>query len=43
MSESELKRLDVDVTTHISYGAGHPVDLIGLRVGRDFVAEAFAY
>lgn len=42
MSESELKRLDVYVTTHISYGVGHSVDPVGLRLGRDFVAEAFA-
>lgn len=41
MSESELKRLDVDVTTHISPGVGHSVDQVGLRLGRDFVAEAF--
>ncbi|WP_422060814.1 alpha/beta hydrolase [Sphingopyxis sp.] len=41
MSESELKRLGVDVTTHISYGVGHSVDPVGLRLGRDFVAEAF--
>src|SRR3546814_4274571 len=42
MSESELKRLGVDVTTHVSYGVAHTVDPVGLRLGRDFVAEAFA-
>ncbi|WP_330903006.1 alpha/beta hydrolase [Sphingopyxis jiangsuensis] len=42
MSESELKRLGIDVTTHISNGVAHSVDPIGLRLGRDFVAEAFA-
>lgn len=41
MSESQLKRLGVDVTTHISYGTAHSVDPVGLRLGRDFVAEAF--
>lgn len=41
MSESELKRLGVDVTTHISYGVAHNVDPVGLKLGRDFVAEAF--
>lgn len=41
MSESELKRLGVEVTTHISYGVGHSVDPAGLRLGRDFVAAAF--
>jgi phospholipase/carboxylesterase len=42
MSESELKRLGIDVTTHISYGVAHSVDPVGLRLGRDFVAEAFS-
>lgn len=41
MSESEFKRLGVDVTTHISYGVGHSVDPVGLRLGWDFIAEAF--
>jgi phospholipase/carboxylesterase len=41
MSESELKRLGVEVTTHISYGVAHNVDPVGLRLGRDFVADAF--
>ena len=39
-AESELKRLGVEVKTHISYGLGHSVDPVGLRLGRDFVAEA---
>lgn len=39
MSESQLKRLDVEVTTHISHGVGHSVDPVGLRLGRDFVSE----
>lgn len=42
MSESQLKRLGVDVTTHISHGVGHSVDPVGLRMGRDFIADAFA-
>jgi phospholipase/carboxylesterase len=42
MSESELKRLGVEVATHISFGVGHSVDPVGLRLGRDFVAGAFA-
>ena len=41
MAESELKRLGVAVTTHISYGVAHQVDPVGLRLGRDFVADAF--
>jgi phospholipase/carboxylesterase len=42
MSERALKRLGVEVVTHISYGVGHSVDPVGLRLGRDFVAGAFA-
>lgn len=42
MSESELKRLGVEVTTHVSYGVAHTVDPVGLRLGRDFLAAAFA-
>lgn len=42
MSESQLTRLGVDVKTHISYGVAHNVDPVGLRAGRDFVADAFA-
>lgn len=42
ISEGELKRLGVDVTTHISYGVAHSVDPVGLRLGRDFIAAAFA-
>jgi phospholipase/carboxylesterase len=42
MSESELKRLGVEVTTHVSYGVAHTVDPVGLRFGRDFLAAAFA-
>ncbi len=41
MSESELKRLGVEVKTHISHGVGHSVDPVGLRLGRDFVVDAF--
>lgn len=41
-AESELKRLGVPVTTHVSPGLAHSVDPVGLRLGRDFIAEAFA-
>lgn len=43
MAESQLKRLGVEVTTHISYGIPHSVDPVGLRLGRDFVANAFEH
>ena len=39
-AESELKHLGVPVTTHVSYGLGHSVDPVGLRLGRDFVSHA---
>ena len=39
-AESQLKRLGVEVKTHISPGLGHSVDPVGLRLGRDFVAKA---
>ena len=41
MAESELRRLGVPVTSHISYGTAHSVDPVGLRMGRDFLANAF--
>lgn len=41
-AESELNRLGVQVTTHISHGVAHSVDPVGLRLGRDFVAKGFA-
>ena len=40
-AESELKRLGVHVTTHISHGLAHSVDPVGLQLGREFIAEAF--
>jgi phospholipase/carboxylesterase len=39
-AESQLKHLGVPVTTHVSYGLGHSVDPVGLRLGRDFVSRA---
>jgi phospholipase/carboxylesterase len=42
MAEAELKRLDVPVTSHVSFGVTHSVDPVGLRLGRDFVANGFA-
>jgi phospholipase/carboxylesterase len=41
-AESELKRLGVDVTTHVSLGIGHTVDPVGLKLGVAFVAKAFS-
>ena len=40
-AESELNRLGVEVTSHISHGVAHSVDPVGLRLGRDFIADAF--
>jgi phospholipase/carboxylesterase len=39
-AESELRRLEIAVTTHVSMGLGHSVDPVGLRLGGDFVAKA---
>jgi phospholipase/carboxylesterase len=41
-AESELKRLGIAVTSHVSHGLAHSVDPVGLRLGREFVAAAFA-
>ncbi len=41
MAEAELKRLGVPVKTHVSFGVPHSVDPVGLKLGRDFVADAF--
>jgi len=40
MAEAELKRAGVSVETHVSLGLGHTVDPVGLRLGRDFIANA---
>lgn len=40
-SESELRRLGIEVTTHVSSGIGHMVDPVGLKLGLEFVREAF--
>ncbi len=39
-AESDLKKLGIAVSTHISSGIGHSVDPVGLRLGRNFVREA---
>ncbi|MET1753958.1 dienelactone hydrolase family protein [Novosphingobium sp. RD2P27] len=39
-AESELKRLGLDVSTHVSAGVGHSVDPVGLRLGQEFVTRA---
>lgn len=39
-AEAQLKHLGVTVTTHVSHGIGHTVDPVGLRLGRDFGANA---
>ena len=39
---TELKRLGIDVTTHVSNGVAHSVDPVGLRLGAEFVSKALA-
>ncbi len=38
-AEHTLRKLGVDVTTHVSTGVGHTVDPVGLRLGAKFVAD----
>jgi len=38
-AESELRRLGVPVTAHVSAGIGHTVDPAGLRMGLEFIAS----
>lgn len=40
IAEAELKRAGIAVQTHVSFGLGHSVDPVGLRLGRDFAAKA---
>jgi phospholipase/carboxylesterase len=40
-AEYALRRVGVDVATHIAPGLGHSVDPVGLRMGADFIARAF--
>jgi len=39
-AKSDLERLGIDVTTHVSHGLGHSVDPVGLRMGGEFVRKA---
>lgn len=39
LAESELRRLGVRVSSHVSPGIGHTVDAAGLRLGRKFLSE----
>ncbi len=41
-AQTELVRLGISVTSHITRGLGHSVDEEGLRLGRDFIARGFA-
>jgi phospholipase/carboxylesterase len=41
-AEATLRRVGVEVTTHVSPGVGHTVDPVGLTMGVDFVARALA-
>ena len=40
-AEAELKRLGIDVTTHVSNGIDHRIDPVGLRLGCEFVRAGF--
>ena len=36
-AEAALRRLNIEVSTHVSPGLGHSVDSVGLRLGAEFV------
>ena len=38
-AEQALRRVGIDVATHVSAGLGHSVDPIGLRLGAQFVSK----
>lgn len=40
-AEHALRRVGIEVSTHISPGLGHSVDPVGLRMGADFIAKVF--
>lgn len=40
-AEHALRRLGVDVATHVSPGLGHSVDPVGLRLGAEFIERVF--
>ena len=40
-AEHALRRLELDVETHVSAGLGHSVDPIGLRRGAEFIERIF--
>jgi phospholipase/carboxylesterase len=39
-AKRELEQIGVDVASHVSSGLGHSVDLIGLKLGGEFVSNA---
>ena len=39
-AEAQLRRLGLEVTTHVSPGLGHTVDPVGIRMGGEFVRRA---
>ena len=38
-AENALRRVGVDVASHVSAGVGHTVDPVGLRLGAEFVGR----
>lgn len=38
-AEADLRRVGVEVTSHVSPGVGHTVDPVGLKLGVDFVSR----
>ncbi|MBB6228801.1 alpha/beta hydrolase [Polymorphobacter multimanifer] len=40
-AKAELGKLGIEAATHVSAGLGHSVDLVGLRLGVEFIARGF--
>ncbi len=38
-AKAELHKMGIEAVTHISAGLGHSVDLVGLRLGGEFIAK----
>ena len=40
-AQADLQKLGIEAVTHISAGLGHSVDIVGLRLGVEFIAKGF--
>ena len=40
-AKADLRKLGIEAVTHTSAGLGHSVDIVGLRLGVEFIAKGF--